>query len=440
MIKFSCGIFSLQLRLCLSLALCLCLTPLPGLADAPFQAAPSPSLTLEQAIAAAIANNPGLKAERAKLAVSEAEITKAGVRLNPSIVTDNGVAEETYRPLGLSQTFELGGKRRKRVAVAEGQRDVVLSEINTAVIDLRAEVRRAYTQLYNAQQRQKATQEIVDTAQRLMAIAQEREAAGDIAQFDLLQPKIALLNARNELQTIAYEVVEAKNHLNTLLRQPLSVSLTLAPPPDFVRVAQTPSGQEAFQGNAGQADPELAALLDLAFRHRPEIQTRERNVEVARRQLMLARANRIPNLTVVAGPDVITEPGQQRVGVFVSGNLDIPVFDRQQGQIREAVARRAQLRLEQAALANNITLEVANAFTALINNRNRLRRYETELLPEAENLVDKSHRAFAVGKASILLPITAQQAYIDTRLGYLRTLLDYQNAISRLERALGTGL
>jgi cobalt-zinc-cadmium efflux system outer membrane protein len=424
----------------LLLALYLYLTPLPGLAEELFQPTLNQSLTLEQAIAIAIANNPKLKAERAKVAISEAEITKVGLRINPMIVTDNGIAEETYRPIGISQTFELGGKRRKRVAVAEGQRDVVLSEINTAVIDLRTDVRRAYTQLYNAQQRQKATQDIVDTAQRLMTIAQKREKAGDIAQFDVLQPKISLLSSRNELLTIAYQVVEARNRLNTLLRQPVALALTLAPPPDMVQVIQAPPNKLPLQGSVRQTDFDLDDLFDLAFRHRPEIQKLERDIEVTQRQLTLARANRIPNLTLAAGPDVVTVPQDRKVNVFVTGNLDIPIFNRQQGQIKEAIARRVQLELEQEALTNTITLEVSNAFTSFINNRDRLLRYETELLPEAENIVDKSQRAFEAGKTSILLPINAQQAYIATRLGYLQTLLDYQNAISDLERAVGTGL
>ena len=411
-----------------------------GFADDMLQPMLNQSLTLDQAIGIAIANNLKLKAEQAKVSISEAEITRVGVRINPSIVTDNGIAEETYRPVGIAQTFELGGKRRKRVSVAEAQRDAVLSEINTAIIDLRADVRRAYTQLYNAQQRQQATQEIVDTAQKLMNIAKKREKAGDIAQFDVLQAKISLLSARNELQTIAYQVVEARNRLNTLLRQPLALSLTLAPPPDFVQVAQAPPDKMPLQGYVRHADLDLDDLLDLAFKHRPEIQKLERDIEVTKRQRTLARANRIPNLTIVVGPDVITEPGQQQVNVFVTGNLDIPIFNRQQGQIREAVARRAKLELEQAALTNTIHLEVANAFTAFINNRDRLLRYETELLLEAENIIHKSQRAFEAGKTSILMPINAQQAYINIRLGYLQTLLDYQNAISNLERAVGTGL
>jgi len=83
-------------------------------------------ITLDQAMDQAIKNNLGLRATQAKLGVSEAQILTANTRLNPALVTDNGVAEKSYR-LGIAQTIELGGKRQKRTALAEAQRDVVIT-------------------------------------------------------------------------------------------------------------------------------------------------------------------------------------------------------------------------------------------------------------------------------------------------------------------------
>lgn len=92
--------------------------------------------TLTQALDQAIKNNPQLSATRARLGVSEAQIMTANAWLNPAIVTDNGIAEKTYR-VGIQEIFELGGKRDKRRALAQAQRDVVASEIDTAILDLK---------------------------------------------------------------------------------------------------------------------------------------------------------------------------------------------------------------------------------------------------------------------------------------------------------------
>lgn len=402
------------------------------------------TLTLDQAIQTAIANNPQLKATQARLGVSEAETITAGTRLNPSFVTDNGIAEKTYR-VGLEQTFELGGKRKRRVALAQAQRQVVLAEINTALLGLRADVRRAYTQLFNTQQREEAYRDILRTSEQLVDISKKRERAGDIATLDVLQTEIVSVNARNDLQSAAYQAIEARNRLSALLNQPLPSSTQLAPPTAFPQAdllklpSPTPSDTITLQGSVQEATTNLENLIETALTRRPEVQELSQRLAVTQAQLSLAKANRIPNLTVAAGPDIVTGD-EGAFNAFIVGNLELPVFNRQQGPLAEALARQQQLAQEQAALKNRITFEVINAHTAFVSNQERIKRFEAELLPKAEQVVQMSRRAFVEGKSSILTPINAQQAYINTRLGYLQALMDYQNAISDLERAVGTGL
>lgn len=410
-------------------------------------AEPVSTLTLEQAIRTAIGNNPQVKAVRARLGVSEAEILTAGMRLNPSLMSDNGIAEKTYR-LGLEQTIELGGKRKRRVALARAQREAVRMEINTQLLDLRTDVRRAYTQLYNAQERQRIYENILQVSQELVDIAQKREKAGDISRLDVLQTNIVRVNANNELQTAAIELINARNRLNALLYQPLATTLSLTAPSTNPQLNEAPaptsiepkSGSVVLKGAVNQVDADLDSLIQMALTRRPEVQQNLRELDVTRFQTALARANRIPNLTLAVGPDYVAEPDQQEINAFIIGNLELPLFNRQQGAIVEAQARRTQLEQEQEALKNRIRLEVTSAYTSFKGNQERIQRYETQLLPYAVAVVDKSRQAFTEGKTTILTPILAQQAYMNTRLGYLQALIDFQNTISDLERAVGAGL
>lgn len=408
-------------------------------------AAPLKALTLEQALRASISRNPEFKAIQARVGISNAEILTAKTRINPALMTDNGVAEKTYR-FGLEQTLELGGKRKHRIELAKAQREAVLADSNTQLLNLRVNVRQAYTMLYNAQERQKAYQNILQVTQELVNIAKKREYAGDISKLDTLQTEILNVNANNDLQVASNELVNAQNELNALLYQPLTVELTLAPPSltpqlDINAPIETPKTDAGvLHGEVKQVALDLNRLIETALNNRPEIQHNLRNIQVAERQAALSKANRIPNLTVSAGGDTVTGAGQRASGVFVTGRMEIPVLNRQQGPIQEALARKAQLEQEQAALKNRITLEVSKAYTSFISNQGRIERYETQLLPYSVAVVDKSRRAFVEGKTNILSAINAQQAYMNTRLGYLQAVMDYQNTISHLERAVGTGL
>jgi cobalt-zinc-cadmium efflux system outer membrane protein len=406
-----------------------------------------PTLTLDEAVQTALHNNLQLKAARAQLNISEAAIQTAGARINPVFLGDNGIAEGTSR-VGITQVFELGGKRNNRIALAKAQRDVAISQFNTRLLDIRSDVRRVYTQLYNAQERQLTYQNIMQVSQELVNIAKEREKAGDIAKLDVLQTEIVNVNAQNDLQTTAKELVLSRNRLNTLLKQPLKTTIVLAAPnttPQFLSPSpvQHHPGGPVLQGTITNGEADFDSLIQAAYQRRPELQQINRNLLVTQREITVAKANRIPNFALTAGPDIVYKNLNNTVNqtsVFVTGTLEIPIFNRQQGPIKETLAKQVQYQQEAEALKTDIALEVTNAYTAYEMDQERTQRYEKTLLPYSIAIVDKSRKAFEEGKASILIPINAQQAYINTRLGYLQSLQDTQNDISDLERAIGAGL
>ena len=390
-------------------------------------------ITLEQSIDQAVRNNPSLRATQARLGVSEAEIQTANARLNPSLVTDNGVAEKSYR-LGIAQTIELGGKRKARTALAQAQRDVVINEINTALLDLRQNVRNSYIQLYNAQQKMQAANEILEITGKLSEIAKKRQLAGDIAALDVLQTEITRVNAKNDLQSAKLLIAQALNSLNSFVGQPINEEAELAPPGLLTQ----------FGENNEQSDKVINNFIEQAYNCRPELKTIIKNIEVANRQFDVAKANRTPNLILAVGPDIVLEGGEENggtnVNVFVTGSIDLPVFNRQQGPIAEAIALRNQAEKEFESTRCKIVLEIRNTYSRIISNTETIKIYEKELLPTAQSVVEKSRRSFEEGKSNILVPITAQQSYINTRFGYVQSLTDYQNAVSDLERAIGAGL
>ena len=404
------------------------------------------SLTLDEALKQSIEANPQVAAYMAQQEAARAAVLTARARPNPSIMSDNGIAEKTYR-LGVQQTLELGGKRKRRVALAQKQAEVSQAEIQGKLLDLRAEVRKAYTRLYNGQERQKVYENILQVTQELSVIAGKRERAGDISKLDVLQADIVRVNANNDLQVAIADVQNTHTRLNALLNQPLETKLQLAPPNTTPRLSREPAAPEApFQSgqtlHAGisQLDMTLPELITVALRQRPEVELVQRNLETAQLQLALAKVDRIPNLTLAGGPDIVTESGGGEFNAFIIGSMEIPVFNRQQGPIAEAKAHQLQYAAEQLALQNRIRMEVTTAFHSYQANQARIHRYESELLPYSVAVTDKSRRAFQEGKTSVLTPLNAQQAYMNTRLGYLQALMDYQDSISDLERALGAGL
>ncbi len=403
---------------------------------------PAPlSLTLPDAMKLATQHNLQFKTIQAQLGISDAEIRTASTLMNPSLMSDNGVAEFTYR-LGIQQTFELGGQRYKRMAIARAHKRVVEESIRQGLLELYSEVRAAYVGLYYAQARCKTYERLRDQEEKLVSIAKSRvDPNGGSASeedVDVMQTEIQLLSTENDLDLEERQMTEAQHHLNAVLNMPLQTPLHLAAPPVF---PELPVGQTPTPIPSRQVIESLdqQALIQQALERRPDLKQLQAEAAVLPQQLRLSKADRIPKLTLAVGPDTVTEP-KVVYSVFAMGFLELPIFDRQQGPIQRILAEQVQKNREEAALKLQIQLEVSNAYNALLANEERVLRFEEKLLPLGFHLSEKSRENFEQRKTSVLVPLTAQHQYTQTVLGHLQALKDLQDAMNDLEKAIGAGL
>src|SRR6185503_14184924 len=97
---------------------CIGLTALLLAIDAAAQVAPVGSLTMQAAIGRAMAANPTIVAARLRGPINLANLAVARERLNPegSFELEKETPKEAY---GVAVPFELGGKRARRIEVAE---------------------------------------------------------------------------------------------------------------------------------------------------------------------------------------------------------------------------------------------------------------------------------------------------------------------------------
>jgi cobalt-zinc-cadmium efflux system outer membrane protein len=385
------------------------------------QEIPKSKISLEEAINISLKRNPKLKAAETQLAISEANITIAKNRINPNLISDNGIAEKTYR-LGIEKTLELGSKRNKRIELAENNKKQIESEISLVKLNLKTEVRQAYTMLYVLQEKYKCFKDMVESTEKLLNVAVKKEKIDTDANLDTLQAEMMNLNARNELENINSQLIQAQNKLNTFLNQDLRTILEL----------ENPNGLQEENKNT------LDSLIQKALKERPEMKINLNQQTSSMTELELAKANRIPNLSVTLGPDLVTNnSANNSIGVFVMGSMQLPLLYQGQGQIQTAQAKSFQLANEKSDLVNQIILEVNNAYNMLNANKAKLKRFETKLNPKADLIYKKSLKCFEEGKCPVFIPINAKQSLIDTKINYLNTVADYQNSISDLVRALG---
>lgn len=390
---------------------------LPGAAI--HSAEPSGPLSLQDALAMALAANPEIAAARNEQSAVEASILQAGARPNPTLGLQLQDTRRDSRETTvlLSQPFELGGKRAARVQAAERGRDVAGADLEARQVEVRAAVITAFFDVLAAQESLRLAQESTALARRATTVAARRVTAGKVSPVEETRAHVAETGVRLEL-------LQAKSAL-TVARKRLGATWG-NPAPRFERaegrvqsLPPLPSPDVLAQGLT--RSPALA-------RARFELERRLALVQGERSRAM-------PDVTVSLGMNRIEAPGRNQAMVGVS--VPLPVFDRNQGNLLEAQRRADKARDELAGTEARLGTELALAVERLATARQEAESLQQDILPGAQSAYAAATTGFEYGKFGFLDVLDAQRVLLQARSHYLRAVSEAHRAGADIERILG---
>src|SRR2546425_3867180 len=293
-----------------------------------------PPLTLDEAFAFAASNNRTITAARLRRAIDQAGIDVAKERPNPDLRYEQ--AKETpHQSLTASQPIELGGKRGRRIALAEAVMRTGEAELARAQAEVRAQVRRAYYGLAATQARLAIALDLQGIARRSRDVASERHEAGAVARLEVVQAELNLDQAENEATAVAGERDASRAELNSLVgRDPRAPTQVVEDLADVTLPAAEAAAAAAMAGNA-----ELAVL--------------DRQMTEAVARAALARAQQVPDPTL-EGAVTHDAPGEFVWGWRYAGGVTVPIFTRHRAAVRVEEATIAQLKAEREALGQRL--------------------------------------------------------------------------------------
>lgn len=378
---------------------------------------PAASLTLKAALELAYGANADLSTARRELEAVAGSILQAGLRPNPRIeaLIEDPRPENRLTAIYVSQSLELGGKRPARVAAAERRRDVASAELNAMRAEIRAAVLVAFFDVLVAQERFLLTQGLVELSQRATTAASKRVTAGKVSPVEETKARVAEASVRVELSQAATSLKMARKRLTALW-------------------GNTTPRFERAEGQV-EALPELPALKDLTARLANSPGLARAQLEVNRRQALVEveRSLRIPDVTLSLGGRRNVDLNQALLNV----SLPIPLFNRNQGNILEALRRTDKARDELSGTEIRLNNEIAQAFERLNVARQEIEVLQREILPGAQSAYDAATKGFLMGKFSFLEVLDAQRTLFQAKSQYLRALAEAHRSAAEIERVLG---
>jgi cobalt-zinc-cadmium efflux system outer membrane protein len=390
--------------------------PAPSVPASPDAGTP---LTLDEAFALAAANDRAITAARLRRAVDLAGIDVARERPNPELRYEQ--AKETpHQSLTAAQPIELGGKRGRRIAVAEAVARTGEAELALTLADVRAQVRRAYYGVAAAQARTAIALDLQALAGRARDAAQERFEAGEIARLEVLQADLLLSQAENEASAIRGERDASRAELNVLIgRAPATPTVVVEDLGEVTLPAAEAAATAALAGNA-----QLAVI--------------DRQVAEAAARAELARAQQTPDPTVEAA---VTHdaPGEFDWGWRFAAGLTLPLWTRHRAAVHVEEATLAQLRAQREALVQQIQGAIGAALARATVQRQQYMRYHDFILPQSREVETMAEESYRSGQTGLPALLQALQSAREARAKAVQAAFDYQIALAELERAAAVG-
>lgn len=369
------------------------------------------NLTLDQALDMAENMQPQIAEAKAMVEAAEGRARQAGAFPNPEAIlgaqqlplSGNQPNEKEY-VAGVGQTLPLSGRLGKARQAELLDREVRARGLEVKRREIRKRVHNAFATALYQEKAWQAQSEIHQNAAKAVAATRARVEAGDTVRDDLARVEMELARAKVEMQRAESLRGQALVGLASAIGDATLTVKSLAGAMDATFEIPT---LESMVANLA-AQPE-SALADADIRAR-----------VAR--VDLAKAERIP--------DVKVELLYQRLEASSANTFDVglsiplPLFNRNQGKLREARAEQAAAEARARMTQNELSARLRESYLQLTSALANSQTLKTEILGKADTVLKSAEARYAAGDISLTEVLPVRRDWAAVQLSYLESLRD----------------
>jgi len=289
-------------------------------------------LTIEKAEQVFLEKNLQLLAQKYNIDATKALIIQARLYPNPNFNMEQGAyntatgkwfqtnaaqGEQAYQ---LSQLIIMSRKINKQVNIAETNYKLAEDNFADLLRTLKYALRSTFYTIYYLQQTGKIYDEEIGALKKIVAAYKEVQGKGYVSEAELVQIQAQLYSLENEYQALNDNINDQESQLRLVLQTSPGLFIIPIVKPDIEKTDPL-----AFS---------FKSLTDSAYANRTDLKIANDNLLLSRQNFTYQKALAVPDLTLGVSVDrhgsYITDFNAVNIG------FDIPVFNRNQGNIKNA--------------------------------------------------------------------------------------------------------
>lgn len=400
----------------------------------PAVCAAADTLVLDELIARAEANNPAVAAMRARYEAASERIPQAGALEDPMFgmgfmaVEVNNFAFDrmpmTSKFVELSQKIPFYGKRPLKAEAATHGYEAAEAEYREELVNIRAEVKKAFYELWLAKKAQDTVARNMELARALREVVQTRYGTGNGPFGDVLKAQLeetGLVKERLELET---EERTARAMLGALTGSDMPVTGEVGD----ISATALPADKDALVARARGSRPSVLAA-------EARIKEADARVDIARKEFFPDFAATLRYHHVETLRDGMAQ--SDRIDAMITVNLPVWREARLEPGVREAAAERAMAEGQRESELTTIRYRVDSLVGEIEQADRTLKLYKDVAIPQATEGLDAILAGYSAGKADFMGLIDSRRMLLEYELGYYRTLAGREKSVAELEAVVG---
>ena len=367
------------------------------------------TLTLKEAEQRFLERNLSLIAERYNIDMAQAQVLQAKLFENPVISLEQNVynrlngkyfdfGKEGEAVVEIEQVIHLAGQRNKQVRLEKINKEIAEYQFEEVMRTLRQELNEKFVEVYFLSKSIAIYEKEVNSLQVLLGGMKIQQEKGNISLMEISRLESMLFSLRKEKYERENDLLTTRGELNLLLNLPEDTQVQLSLDEEVLQ--QLDLSQLSFA--------DLKAIIN----ERPDQKIARSTVNASRANLKLQKSMAFPEFSVKGNYD--------RVGNFINDyfaigvSLSVPIFNRNQGNIKAARFSIQQAGVQQEYAANRADMELFTAYTSLEKATQLYQSTNMDLERNFEKLITGVNENFTRKNISLLEFIDYYDSYKET--------------------------
>lgn len=385
-------------------------------------------MTIDEVDSLAALHNLQLKTLQLEVDAAEGQLAQARKYENPEVQLMHNIQNPLNRrwfdvgydgqtDVQISQPIAIGGQYKNKVKQARASLNATRAGYQAEKMNVRWEARTAFIDLYNAQQKLKVYDKEIASVEKIRKAFDEQAAKGNVSKMETFRIAAMLNQLRGEKMELMMQENNIQKDLRLLLNlkeeTEMKAGMEAEMEAEMDENAAICGVAELLAKMQAKKFPAQSSELSSLLQNHPEMIQAKYLEESAQHAIRVEKSEALPRISLNGEWDKNGSIGHNFFAV--GATVSLPLWNRNQGNIRSAKAQYAQAAIERQQRENELQASFRLHYQTTLQNLNLVEEQKKQLSADIGQLLSAAEEQFLKRNISVIEFVDLYSSYRDTQ-------------------------